>query len=186
MERDKKGFTLVELLIVIGIIAILSAAVIFTLNPAELLAQSRDAQRIADFDTLRSAITIYLTDVTSPTLGETEYVTSGTACGLGDAVCTTSTDYTVDGGGWVDINFTSITGGSPLATLPRDPTNNANYNYAYDGNNTAKTFELNSRLESTKHRDKMVNDGGDDNTCTGSYVDTTCYYEIGNDPGLNL
>jgi len=45
---------------------------------------------------------------------------------------------------------------------------------------------LNARLESAKHRDRMTTDGGNKNTCTGSYVDATCWYESGTDPGLDL
>ncbi|MDD4931154.1 MAG: prepilin-type N-terminal cleavage/methylation domain-containing protein, partial [Candidatus Colwellbacteria bacterium] len=43
-----KSFTLVELLIVIAILAVLAAAVVVVLNPAELLAQARDSQRSTD------------------------------------------------------------------------------------------------------------------------------------------
>ncbi len=45
------AFTLVELLVVIAIIAILAVEVTLTLNPAQLLAQSRDATRISDMAT---------------------------------------------------------------------------------------------------------------------------------------
>ncbi|MDP3991814.1 MAG: hypothetical protein Q8P66_02890, partial [Candidatus Colwellbacteria bacterium] len=171
--------------IVIAILGILAAAVIVVLNPAQLLAQARDGTRFSDLDSIRSAIALYLTDVASPTLGEVENVTSGTACGLGDGTCTTNSARTTAGAGWVGVALDGITGGSPISSLPMDPTNNANYNYAYDGDNTNKTFELNARLESQKHRTTMTTDGGDDNTCT-TWVEATCYYEIGTDSGLNL
>ncbi|HEY4526144.1 MAG TPA: prepilin-type N-terminal cleavage/methylation domain-containing protein, partial [Candidatus Paceibacterota bacterium] len=44
----RSSFTLIELLIVIAIVAILSTVVIITLNPAELLRQSRDSVRLSD------------------------------------------------------------------------------------------------------------------------------------------
>ncbi len=65
----EKGFTLLELLIVIGIIAILSVILVFVLNPAETLKKSRDSQRIADLATLKTALGLYLTTVSSPDLG---------------------------------------------------------------------------------------------------------------------
>ena len=46
--RMKKGFTLVELLIVIGIVAILATIVVLVINPVELLKESRDSRRLSD------------------------------------------------------------------------------------------------------------------------------------------
>ncbi|MDD4784311.1 MAG: prepilin-type N-terminal cleavage/methylation domain-containing protein [Candidatus Pacebacteria bacterium] len=51
-----KSFTLVELMIVIAILAILSAIVIFALNPSELFKKSRDSRRITDIQTLYKGI----------------------------------------------------------------------------------------------------------------------------------
>src|ERR1700719_2922177 len=61
-RKSKKGFTLIELLVVIAIIAILSVVVVLTLNPAELLRQSRDSNRLSDLDTLNHALSIYNAD----------------------------------------------------------------------------------------------------------------------------
>lgn len=54
---SKKGFTLVELLIIIAIIGILSTAVVVNLNAAK--AKARDAKRIADITQIKKAIDIY-------------------------------------------------------------------------------------------------------------------------------
>ncbi len=176
----KKGFTLVELLIVIGILAILTAAVVVVLNPAELLKQARDAQRFSDLDSVKSAISLYLATVSSPELGETAYCNVGTVFGTtGTTTCATSTSTAVDGTGWVGVNISAASGGSPLASLPFDPVNNATYRYAYDGVNSAATFELNCALESTKYattEDLDGKDGGNDDDL----------YETGTDPGLDL
>lgn len=59
----KRGFTLLELLIVIAIIAILSTIIIFILNPANTLRKSRDSQRIADLSSLNRAIGLYRTEM---------------------------------------------------------------------------------------------------------------------------
>jgi len=64
-----RSFTLVELLIVIAILAVLAAAVVIVLNPAELLAQARDSQRISDVNTVKSAVDIFIVDNPSASLG---------------------------------------------------------------------------------------------------------------------
>ncbi|MBI2450990.1 MAG: type II secretion system protein [Parcubacteria group bacterium] len=65
---SKKGFTLLELLIVIAILAILSVVVVLVLNPAETLKKARDVQRISDLDVLKTALGLYLTTVSAPDL----------------------------------------------------------------------------------------------------------------------
>ena len=52
----KKGFTLIEVLIVIGIIAILAAIVIIAINPAHQFAQSRNTQRRSDVLAILNAV----------------------------------------------------------------------------------------------------------------------------------
>src|SRR5579864_7625913 len=66
----QQAFTLIELLVVIAVVAILSVVVILTLNPAELLRQSRDANRLSDLAVTKSAIAFYLASVTSPAIGD--------------------------------------------------------------------------------------------------------------------
>jgi prepilin-type N-terminal cleavage/methylation domain-containing protein len=69
MKKHKNsGFTLLELLIVIAIIAILSVALVIVINPGETLKKSRDAQRISDLSTLKTAIGLYMTSTTTPAL----------------------------------------------------------------------------------------------------------------------
>ena len=206
MNVNKKGFTLVELLIVIGILAILATTAVIILNPAQLLAQSRDGQRLSDLASIQSAIALYLTDVSNPSLGACTTgtdtvgryhvgaagtVTSGKGSfgGVGGGTTDTGDRTTGTAGtpststGWVDVPFVDISGGSPISNLPVDPTNDWDsgthgfvYRYACDG--TAQTFELNAELESLKYEDFMenINDGGND----------ADLYEIGTEPGLDL
>jgi len=67
-KGHNKGFTLLELLIVIAIIAILSIALVFMLNPAETLKKARDAQRISDLKTVKTALGVLLTATSTPSL----------------------------------------------------------------------------------------------------------------------
>ena len=58
----KKGFTLVELLLVVGIIATLAVVVFVALDPAKRFADSRDARRTTDAETILSAVHQYIID----------------------------------------------------------------------------------------------------------------------------
>jgi prepilin-type N-terminal cleavage/methylation domain-containing protein len=85
-KKVKKGFTLIELLVVIAIIAILSVVVVLTLNPAEMLRRSRDSNRTSDLSMIKTAIGLYLADVSSTSMGTSAtcyYQWSGTNPGAG-------------------------------------------------------------------------------------------------------
>ena len=181
----QKVFTLIELLVVIGIIAVLATLVVLVLNPAQLFAQARDAQRVSDFATLQRAINFTLSTATLSSIGAGPNTTVATTTGCGWSSCsmTTVNTYTVAGSGWVGIDFTQAAGGSPLTKLPADPTNAGSYHYEYKSNGSVSSpiYEIAARLESEKYRPMMTNDGGSENTCGVTYLDATCWYEAGND-----
>lgn len=52
----RTGFTLIEILVVIGLIALLAAVVLIAVNPARQFAQGRNAQRISNVETILNAI----------------------------------------------------------------------------------------------------------------------------------
>lgn len=134
-----------ELLIVIAVLAILSVVVVLVLNPAETLKKARDSQRMADLNTIKTSIGLYITSTGTPYLGVGG--TSNTGCGTGashyvwysktgvtdntiDATATVATSSatqalagSVDGTGWIPVNLASLTGGSPISNWPIDPSN---------------------------------------------------------------
>lgn len=202
--NKNRGFTLVELLVVIAIIAILAVVVVLVLNPTELLRQSRDSSRLSDLSSLKNAIQLYLTDSspasvnlasTSPPYGYSAcYVstvsgngTSSLNCGMfanayANIGSTTAANYKKNNAlGWIPVNL-QLTFGSPLGNLPVDPTNNLRYYYSYAATTTGGNyFEVDSFIESQKYgfngpKDVVSTDGGN-NTST---------LEMGNVPGLSL
>lgn len=90
-----RGFTLIEILVVIGIIAVLAAIVIIAINPARQFAQARNAQRTSDVSVLLNAIGQNVADnkgtftCGTGTIGSgTTTVTSGTSgANLSDLSC---------------------------------------------------------------------------------------------------
>ena len=75
---NKRGFTLVELLIVISVIGLLSSMTVFT-NISKNLQRSRDGRRQTDIEAIRSALEIYRSDKSSyptSTNGLSGYITT--------------------------------------------------------------------------------------------------------------
>jgi type IV pilus assembly protein PilA len=56
MLNNKKGFTLIEVLIVLTIVTMLAAVVIIAVNPARQFAQARNTQRWAAINSILNAI----------------------------------------------------------------------------------------------------------------------------------
>lgn len=62
MSKTQEGFTLIEILVVIGLIAVLAAIVIIAINPARQFAQGRDAERRSETNSILNAIGQYIAD----------------------------------------------------------------------------------------------------------------------------
>lgn len=111
--REQKGFTLLEVLLVVAIIAILAGIVIIAINPGKQLGDSRNAQRSADVTTILNAVSQYSLDnngnfPASITDTPTEICKTGTLA----ATCTS--------GSLVDLTVVT-TGGKYVGSVPVDP-----------------------------------------------------------------
>ena len=121
----KKGFTLIEILIVVAIIAILASIVLIGLGPAQQ--SGRDARRLSDLHEIQNALELYYNK-----------------CGYypGTANCASN----ADAASMAAVN--TAVAGSALgvnSALPQDPS--AGATYFYDSFNNGTTYTLGAKLE---------------------------------------
>ncbi len=193
-ESFPRGFTLLELLIVVGIVVALSVTTILVINPAEISKNSRDSVRLDELKTINAALNLYVVSGYSafgdPNRVYVSLPSSETNCSDLDLpalpvgweyICKpTSTFRNINGDGWIPVNFSLLSGGSPLSALPVDPINTSssgNY-YTYI---TGGSWELGAVLESEKYQI-----GGDSDMVSGDGGDSLATYETGSIGGLTL
>ena len=111
INKYKKGFTLLEILLVIAAIGILAAIVLIAINPNKQIAQARDTVRQADINTIQKVLEQYLIDnkaypiSISTTPG---YICNTASLQTGGPACT----------GFVDLK---VLVPNYIAEIPRDP-----------------------------------------------------------------
>lgn len=109
-----QGFTLVELIVVIGILAALLAIVLVAINPGRQFAQANNTQRRSDVNAILNAVHQYAAEATNRgALPAGIDTTVRTICGpTGTVACPTASS--------VDLCAALIP--TYIADLPRDPT----------------------------------------------------------------
>lgn len=117
---QRKGFTLIEILIVVAIIAILASVVLIGLGPTQ--EAGRDARRISDLQEIQNGLELWYNK-----------------CGIypGTNTCVPGTA----GATWAAFS-TDLTGsGLGIETVPTDPSSGRSYNYGYAAGNSAYLLE---------------------------------------------
>ena len=149
----EKGFTLVEVLIVVALIAILAVIALVTINPFEASKRTRDARRLKEIGTLQGVIEQYVSDNPAAT-GFTAVSTDNT----GSTLCTTA--------GWVGIDLCSYAN-----TISADPLNRSAEYTLTDGTSTTGAlyyqvllddnlrYRICTRMESAANASKLTEDG---------------------------
>jgi prepilin-type N-terminal cleavage/methylation domain-containing protein len=125
--KPNKGFTLIEMLIVVAIIGILAGVVLVGLGPVQR--GGRDARRIADLRQVQNALELYFNKC-----GYYPGTAAPTTC-PGFSQITT----------WDNLR-TALTGSNiGVNQIPNDPT--AGRNYLYATNSTGSSYVLGAQLE---------------------------------------
>lgn len=155
---NSKGFSIVEILVVFGILLILFTTAFMYANPVENRKKARDQRRLTDIAQLREAFEEFKADnkVYPDVKDQVRY---------SNVLVTEGQNITSASGGWLNENMTGY-----LNLLPIDPLNTDGFIYTYVRDDLS--FELDAKLE--YYTDTMINDTGDDDNL----------YEVGDNLGL--
>jgi len=145
--KNNKGFTLIEMLVAIGILAVLATAAITVLNPFAQIQKSNDAKRKADLSQIQKALEIYYQDNNKYPANTTAYEISGAAWGSS----------------WQPY----------MNVIPSDPTTGKNY--VYYVTNDGQSYYLYASLDRGKLDPQACS--GTNGVCSGaglSNMETLC------------
>lgn len=139
-----KGFTLVELIVIMGVIGVMAGSTVAILNPVGQFQKQRDGQRKSDLAQIQRGLETYYNDYGRYPAGSP----------LG------ANSYIVDNG-----NHDWGTAWSPYITLlPKDPSSNQKYRYFVSAN--GQMYWIYAHLERTS--DPQVCVAGGTTACIGA------------------
>ncbi len=183
MRFRRSGFTIIELILVIAILAVLTVVALLLVNPVQLAAQTRDARRASDINVIDKALQYAANAGLPDGVAHRVYVsipdTSATcdnlrppilSPGLPDLasgwsyICASAANYRrIDGTGWIPVNF-SLLPSLQIPALPIDPVNTVANGYYYTFT-PGGSWALTSGFESAKFKNETAaKDNGADAT----------------------
>lgn len=179
VRRDIGGFTLIEILVAVGIISLLSSVVLVNINSSRLAAN--DAIKMSDLNQISKALEIYYLD-------KNQYPGLGAKSSLADVLqteeyCATQPEPKI---GWCKLREDL----APYIKLPMPPDkgyavhtingvtyyHEIAYFYFSDPVTNFQKYALMVFLRSSSNLNVMANDGGAYNVATSAIMPT---YEIG-------
>ena len=204
LRSHSGGFSLLEIIITVSILAILLLGTALILDPLQMAARARDETRTQELGTLMNTLRIARSEggggfdpdgsATNSCVGESaqkvfvsvpdsEAPPADLPSGWSYAQVSAANVSNTDGTGWLPIDLTAAAAaGAQLSHLPVDPINTfaSGYYYTYVCDRSGFNFELTARMVSKRYRtggdeDIQVEDGGDD----------PFRYETGDDLGLD-
>ncbi len=136
IKNERKGFTLIEILIVVAIIAILASVVLVGLGPTQ--EAGRDARRISDLHEVQNGLELF-------------YNKCGFYPGSAATTCTSGSPGATWSGTSASFQY-ALTGagiGISAGGVPQDPSSNRTYMYGVGTGNT--TYVLGAALENANN-----------------------------------
>jgi len=129
LKNKTKGFTLIEILLVIAILSVLLVVVFASLNPAGRLMDSRNARRWNDINQVLTSLHECIVDndgnLTTCGLSSTLAVSQIGTCATGGATLCTGAEAAC-------LNFDGVTElDSYLSSFPKDPTDGSDVTTGY-------------------------------------------------------
>lgn len=146
----KRGFTLVELLIVIGVLGVMAGVAISIINPVAQFQKANDSKRKSDLAQIQRALEIYYQDLKSYPLNSSAYKIK-------------------------DSTGTELNWGNPwtpyMGNLPADPNSPAkNYAYISDG----QTYYLYASLDRGTNDSQVCQNLNSNGECPSVPVANLC------------